>query len=121
VAFKIKTYEDQARLSVILAAVGGFFAVAALGGVLRNFDINTGWVEYGTKTIFLPALGGCLFLALAPAAVGFSVALHSAGQRRNKRSGLSWMGFFLNALVITLALCIGVFFVVTRHGLSPAQ
>lgn len=118
-AFKIKTYEDQAKLSVILAAVGGFLAVAALGGILRNFDARTGWVEYGTKSIFLPALGGCLMLALALAATGFFVALNSAGQRRNKRSRLSWTGFFLNALVIMFALCVGVFFAITRHGMAP--
>jgi len=119
VAFKIKTYEDQAKLSVILAAVGGFFTVAALGAILRNFDAHTGWVQYGTKTVFLPALGGCLVLALALAAIGFFVALNSAGQRRNKRSRLSWTGFFLNALVIMFALCAGVFFFFTRHGIAP--
>jgi len=119
VAFKIKTYEDQAKLSVILATVGGFFTVAALGGILRNFDLSTGWVRYGTKSIFMPALGGCLVLALALAAIGFFVALNSAGQRRNKRSRLSWMGFFLNAFVIMFALCVGVFFAITRHGTAP--
>ncbi len=118
-AFKIKTYEDQAKLSVILATVGGLFTVAALGAILRNFDASTGWVRYGTKTIFMPALGGCLMLALALATIGFFVALNSAGQRRNKRSRLSWTGFFLSALVITFAVCVGVFFVITRHGIAP--
>jgi len=119
VAFKIKTYEEQAKLSVILAAVGGFFALAALGGILRNFDLSTGWVRYGTKSIFLPVLGGCLTLALALAAIGFFVGLNSAGQRRNKRSRLSWTGFFLSALVITFTLCAGAFFFFTRHGVAP--
>jgi hypothetical protein len=119
VAFKIKTYEEQAKLSVILAAIGGFFALVALGGILRNFDASTGWVRYGTKTIFMPALGGCLVLALALAAIGFFVGLNSAGQRRNKRSRLSWTGFFLNALVIVLALCVGAVFAITRHGMAP--
>ncbi len=118
-AFKIKTYEDQAKLSMILATVGGFFALAALGGILKNFDPSTGWVRYGTKSIFLPALGGCLMLALALATIGFFVALNSAGQRRNKRSRLSWTGFFLNAVVITFAVCVGAFFVITRHGMAP--
>jgi len=119
VAFKIKTYEEQAKLSVILAVIGGFFALVALGGVLRNFDPSTGWVRYGTKSIFMPALGICLLLALALAAAGFFVALHSAGQRRNKRSRLSWTGFFLNAVVLMFALCVGAFFVITRHGIAP--
>ena len=118
-AFKIKTYEGQAKLSVILAVIGGFFALVALGGILRNFDPSTGWVRYGTKGIFMPALGGCLMLALALAAIGFFVGLNSAGQRRNKRSRLSWTGFFLNALVIMFALCAGVFFLFTRHGIAP--
>jgi hypothetical protein len=121
VALKIKTYEEQAKLSVILAVIGSLFALAALGGVLRNFDPSTGWVRFGTKSMFMPALGICLLLAVAFTAIGFSVGLHSAGQRRNKRSRLSWTGFFLNAAVLMFALCVGVFFVITRHGIAPIE
>lgn len=117
-AFKIKTYEDQARLSVILAAVGGFCTLAAVGFILRNFDASSLWTRYNPKSLFLPALLGAIGAALLAGAAGFYIAYRSAGQRRNKNPKLSWTGFFLNAVVITLALCVFVFFFFTRFEME---
>lgn len=122
-AFKFKTYEDQARLSVMLAAVGCFCAIVAGVAVLKRFEPEQFWVKYGSHSMLLPILGLTLLLALAASVTGFLVALHSAGQRRNKRSRLSWMGFFLNAGVITLTLSIAIFFALARNAvqISPGQ
>lgn len=122
-AFKFKTYEDQARLSVILAAIGCVCAVVAAVAVLKRFEPEQFWVKYGSHSMLLPVLGATLLLALGASVTGFFVALHSAGQRRNKRSRLSWTGFFLNAGVITITLSIAIFFALARNAvqISPGQ
>jgi hypothetical protein len=118
VAFKLKTYENQAKLSVWLAGVGGLAALGVLWMILRN--LKAGEVSFGAGTLFQPVLGAGLFVGLAAATVGFFVALNSAGQRRNTKSALSWRGFFLNALVIALLLSAGVFFYFTRSPIVAA-
>ncbi|MCK4341904.1 MAG: hypothetical protein KAY37_09305 [Phycisphaerae bacterium] len=114
------TYENQATLSIVLAAVGGVAFLLAAGLLWRNFtDFETFWVSFNPKSMYQPLLGLVLFIALAVGAVGFFIGLNSAGQRRNTRSRLSWLGFFLNAGVIALALCAGIFFVIARHPFIP--
>ncbi len=114
---KLNTYEGQAWVSVILAAIGGLAVAAAIYLLYRNFDAESFFVNYGQKSRFLPVLGGVLLVGLAAGTAGFFVALNSAGRRRNKNSKLSWQGFFLNALVLTVMLSVGVFFFFTRNAI----
>lgn len=109
------TFEQQARLSVILAAVGAVSWAGTVGLLLRNFTPQTFWVTYNPKSLYLPVLGLTLLVSLAASAAGFFIGLHSAGQRRNTRSGLSWLGFFLSAGLLTLSLCAALFFYFARN------
>jgi hypothetical protein len=118
VAFDLKAYEGQAKLSIILA-LGG--AVGAAGGIfliLQAFDWENFWLAYNPSGKRFLLIGATLALALVLAGSGFFVALNSAGQRRNKQSNLSWMGFVLNAVVLTMALSAGVFFAITRYPIT---
>ncbi|MBK9127720.1 MAG: hypothetical protein IPM13_07945 [Phycisphaerales bacterium] len=108
------TYEKQARLSVLLAGVAGLGALAALGLVLRNFRADAGMTVYSGKGMWLPVLGLTLLFSFAAAGTGLFLGLNGAGQKRNTKSSLSWLGFFLSAGVITLAAIVGVFFAFTR-------
>jgi hypothetical protein len=119
VASRKNTYEKQARLSVILAAVGGLGVLASIALLVRNF--HDSWVMYNPHGRWLPVLAGALFVGLAAGAIGLFVGLNSAGQRRNPRSQLAWTGFFLSALVIALSLSAGIFFYFTRYAMvTPA-
>ncbi len=118
-AFKVKTYEDQAKLSVWLAALGGLAILGVLFLMFRNFDPATFYVTYNPNGFWLPTLGVGLLVALAASMIGFFVALNSAGQRRNTRSVLSWQAFFLNAVIITVTLSAAAFFVFTRNPFAP--
>jgi hypothetical protein len=119
VAFKLKTYENQAKLSVGLALLGGLAIVGVLVLMFRNFDRAAFYVTYNPQGLWLPLVGGGLLVALAAGTVGFFVALNSAGQRRNTRSALAWQGFFLNAVIITVTLAAMAFFLFTRNALVP--
>lgn len=93
VASRKTTFEKQARLSVVLAAVGGLAALATIALLVRNFEGS--WVMYDPHGRWLPVLAGALLVGLAAGAIGLFVGLNSASQRRNPRSQLAWTGFFL--------------------------
>lgn len=113
------SYESQAKLSLILAVVSGVGLLATVYLLSRNFtDFQTFWVNYNPTSMYLPALGACLVLALVCGGVGCLVGFNSAGQRRNTQSGLGWLGFFVNAGLITLAMCLGIFFYLARHAVA---
>ena len=114
----LKSFESQATISVILAGLAALGAVAAIYCVLSGFDWKVFMLTYNRQGIRLYAVGGALFIALAASVVGFCVGFNSAGQRRNKKSRLSWIGFFANAALIALTLMVAVFFLFTRNPVS---
>ena len=116
---KLKTYEDQATLSIVLAGAGMLAAVAAIAILLRRFDADEFYVTYSPKSMYLPALGICILSALAGGAGGFFLGFYTAGQRRNKTPNRSWAGFFIGAVAITLALSTGIFFYFTKQAYTP--
>ncbi len=117
-ASKRNTYETQAVLSIWLGLVGGLAALAVVALLYRQFEVDNFWVPYGAHGKWLPMFGVALLLALAASAAGFIAGWNSAGQRRNKRSSLSWRGFFLNALVLTVTASAAVFFFFTRFAVQ---
>ena len=113
------TFENQAKLSVILAVVGGVGVLAAMVLLGRNFtNLQTFWVAYNPRTMWLPMLAAFLFLALSAGGAGFFIGLNSAGQRRNTRSRLAWIGFFASAGVLMLAVCAAIFFYFARYKVT---
>ncbi len=118
-AFKLKQYENQAKLSVVLAAVGAAALVCVVALVARNFHGADLYITYNPEGLFLPILALGLLAGLAVSVAGFFIALNSAGQRRNSRSALSWKGFFLNAALIAVLLSVSVFFYFTRNPQAP--
>lgn len=113
VAFNLKAYESQAKFSVVIGvlAAGALFATTFL--ILQRFDFESFTIPM-RRTRFFVILGG-IAVALALAFTGFMVGFNSAGQKRNKQSRLSWMGFFLNAAAMALALSAFVFFWMTKY------
>jgi hypothetical protein len=117
----LNTFENQSTLSLVLGIVGLLAAAAALGLLARNADaqfFETYWIVYGEGSSFLPILGGVLAVAVAAGVSGFLLGLNAADQRRNARSKRAWLGFFLNAAAMTLAVCAGVAFVLMRHKIQ---
>jgi len=118
VPLNLHKYETQAKLSLWLAIVSVLCCIAAVFLLMRNFVPQDQFVYYNPRGLWLPALGGALFLCMLTGGVGFLVGILSAGQRRNSAAGLSWTGFFLSAAGITIGLCAGLFFYFTRNAIG---
>lgn len=106
----LKSYEGQARFSVLLAGAAALAAAGAAVFMARFYSAEYGIIIQSLTSrralvILIPLLAGA-----GMAAIGMILAFNGAGQKRNKQSGLSWLGFFLNAGVTTLALSLIVVF-----------
>jgi hypothetical protein len=111
-------HERQATLSVAFAATGALFTMATVALLVRNLDMENFWVAYNPRSKYLPILAVSLMLSVAGGGVGALLGFNSAGQKRNNKSGLSWAGFFSGAGVVTVALCCGVFFYLTKFAVA---
>ena len=118
-AVRRRVYEKQARLSVIMAALGGVCMLAAAAFILQRFDTQSFLIVYNPRTLRIVAIGTALFLGLAGGTAGFFLGFNSAGQRTNTRNKLSWTGFFLSAAVIALTISCGVFFWLLKFAQTP--
>lgn len=115
-AFNLKTYEGQAKASVILAVISLLCSITAAVGILQRFSFEQ--FEIILKSKRFAMIMAVIGVAVIAGAIGFFMGLSGAGEKRNKASQLSWMGFFLNAGVITLALSLLAFFYLTKTVIS---
>lgn len=115
---KLKTFEAQSRLSVLLAIVATLLTVAAAVLIATRFDPESFAVVIRARGARFFAIVGATAVAILLGLTGFFVGLNSAGQKRNKDSRLAWIGFFGNAAILTLALCLFVFFFLAKVGVN---
>lgn len=116
-AISWKTYEDQAKFSVVLGAIASVAALVALGLILQRFDWSAFMIPMKSK-LRLVAILGAIGVAGLLSTAGFFVSLNTAGQKRNKNQSLSWAGFFFNAAVLTVAACMAIVFMMTKLSVS---
>lgn len=103
--FSLRRYDTQARMSVAVAIVSLVSLAATCGLIFRHVDFSQFLIIYGNNTRkLLIYSGGALTLLLAGIAFGFGI--NSAGQRRNDKQQLSWLGFFISAGVLTMTLIV---------------
>lgn len=117
-AVKVNQYERQAQISVLMAAVGGLFALLLMGAVFQNFHLDNFEIPYSTKGYRFYAILAAVLLAGLATATGFFTGFASAGHKRNKLSHLSWTGFFLNAAIATITLCVFIFFWLAKEQVT---
>lgn len=114
-AKRINAYLLQARLSIGLAVGGALCCAALVFGVISAYDPDMG-VVYKSGGPRYYAILVSTFVGFAATAVGFAISLNSAERKTNPNPRLSWIGFFLNAGVLTLTLCVFIFFFFNRWG-----
>ena len=112
-------HETQAKVSLLLAAVGGLSALALIVFVLRNFDWQNFAAIYTVGHWRYYAILIATFVAGASGAIGWFVAFNSAGQRRNKLSKVAWMTFFVHSAIILVTLCVFILFWFNKEPIFP--
>ncbi len=110
--FSLRRYDVQARVSVILSLTSAATLMVLTVFVLQRMDFGEFVIVYGPLRRI--AVMGCTAVTLLLSAIGFGMGLNSVGQRRNDKQGLSWIGFFVGAGVLCLALI--VFFLFRIRG-----
>lgn len=111
-------YEMQAKLSLVMAAIAGLCALALAVCVFYHFDFEEFTARYAAGTLRLFVILGSTALGIAASAIGFFVALNSAGRRRNRLSSWAWTAFFANAVAGTVTVCVFVIFWFAKEEVS---
>lgn len=111
---KRNPYETQAKLSLLLAVIGGLSVLLLIVSVFWRFNFEETAAVYmdGGRRYYV--ILAAAFVGVATGLGGFLAGLNSAGQRRNPLSNLAWTAFFLNAAVLLLTLCAFVVFWIAR-------
>jgi phosphoglycerol transferase MdoB-like AlkP superfamily enzyme len=111
---RLRRYDVQASYALTLAILSIFPFLLAAYLALSRYDSVLSRIIYGSRGKFVPVFAACVLLSLAAAGLAFLLGWNSAGQRRNDKSGRSWMGFFLGGLVATLDVVLLAAFVMLR-------
>ncbi len=112
--FSLRRYDNQARVSIVVSLASVVTLLGLVLVVFRNVDWSEQVIYYGKNRKL--AVYGATALTLLLSTIGFGMGLSSAGQRRNDKQQLSWIGFFVGAGVLCLALI--VFFIFQKRGES---
>jgi pilus assembly protein TadC len=118
---KENPYETQAKVSLVLAVIGGLSALALVAFVFRRFDWGEFAAIYLAGSLRYYAILGAAAVAFITGVIGFFVALNSAGQKRNSLSNLAWATFFLHSAILLVTLCVFVVFWFAREPIYPTN
>ena len=111
---KLRRYDVQAGLACWLAVAAVIPFALAAWQISTRYDAVLGRVIYGSQGRFLVAFVSSVLLSLALSSLGFLLGWSSAGQRRNDKSGQSWLGFFVGGTILTFDLVLLVAFYLLR-------
>ncbi len=107
----IRRFDVQAKWSLIFSAAAALGCIALAGGMSMRWQNDLHQFVFGAQSLYQPVIictsGLTIVLALFGTALGFS----SAGQRRNDKQKMSWLGFFIGAgsLSISFVLFAGFY------------
>lgn len=107
--FSLRRYESQALASVVLAIASCISLIGQAYLVFRDIDYSEWTILYGNpnrRYMVYCAAAVTLLLGFSALGLGFN----SAGQRRNERPQMSWLGFFLGVGAVCLAIVFVFFF-----------
>jgi hypothetical protein len=116
--FSLRRYDVQARFSAIVSLASVITLVGLALVLARRLDRSEWLVNYGPPTKMAVYLSTVVTLGLSIA--GFGFGLNSAGQRRNDKPQLSWIGFFVGGGVLCLLLILFAFFRIRGESIISA-
>jgi hypothetical protein len=115
---RFRRYEVQAIWSIGLASASLGPTLIAAWLALRNYESQLGRIVYGSDGFFLITFAACVVASIAVAFLGFVLGWNSAGQTRNDRSAISWVGFFLGGAALSTNVILMLAFYMLRLRLE---
>lgn len=118
--FSLRRPDTQATISLILSVSAVFFVVGLAVLVLQNYTgaAQDHIIWYSQKSLRFPAIAACTVIALLFGSLGVLLGFGSADARRNERARLSWIGFFIGAFAVTLAIVFFAFFWILSESVA---
>jgi len=114
----LRRFDVQARVSAALSLLAAAPMLAAGWAAWRRYDPELRAIRYGSGSWLMPALLGCAALGVIAGGLGMFLGASSAGQRRNDRQGLSWIGFFVGAIAVTGSMVVAVAFYLLKIAVA---
>lgn len=106
--FSLRRYDHQARVGMIVSLASLVPLLGVMFLVFRHVDYSDWTIYYGPGRK-VPLFAGAV-VALLMAAIGLGLGWNSAGQRRNDKQQMSWIGFFVGAGVLCLTFLLMLLF-----------
>lgn len=118
--FSLRRPDTQATVSLILSISSMFFVAGLAVLVLQNYKGKAAdhIIWYSQKSLRLPAILVCTAIAMLLGSIGLAMGFGSADARRNDRAKQSWIGFFIGALAVTLAIVFFAFFWILKQDIA---
>lgn len=118
--FSLRRPDTQATVSLILSVSAVFFVIGLAVLVLQNYGgaKTDHIIWYSSNSMRFPAIAACTGLALLLGTLGLGLGFGSADARRNDRAKQSWLGFFIGAAAVTLAVVFFAFFWILSESVA---
>ncbi len=100
----LRKFDVQARFGLTASIAAIVPCLAGFAALFRNYNHELRAIPYGKEGMFQIIILGCVLAAGGLSVVGLGLGFNSAGQRRNKDSGKSWIGFFIGTGVLSLTI-----------------
>lgn len=115
----LRRFDVQAKWSLAFSLVSVLTCLGLLWLLQRNWTPETHLITF-RNPLFKVVYVGCSGVTVVLAVFGMALGFNSAGQRRNEKQRLSWIGFFVGTGVLAMALIFFVAFYALRTELPSA-
>ncbi len=99
----LRRFDVQAKWSLVFSVLAALICLALAVLLVRNWHSGLNQIVF-RESLFKIMVAGSAGLSMLLAVFGTALGFNSAGQRRNDKQRLSWIGFFLGSGVFTLAV-----------------
>ncbi|MFQ5491812.1 MAG: hypothetical protein ACE5GE_13920 [Phycisphaerae bacterium] len=110
----IRRFDVQAKWSLAFSVASGLCCLALMALLARNWRGDIQQILYRAEGKYQPVIVLVAGLTMLLSTVGLVFGFNSAGQRRNEKQMLSWLGFFGGTAVLALAVVLFAAFVLLR-------
>ena len=115
----LRRFDVQAKWSLVFSVLAALICLALAALLVRNWHSGLHQITF-RNPLFKIIVVGIAGLSMLLAVFGTALGFNSAGQRRNEKQRLSWIGFFLGSGMFTLAVVLFAAFWLLKFQMRSA-